>query len=345
MNVLELDNCKKTDDEKITEFKKQDEKFYKDFPIVARYMVCMDAYSRQAFKRFLNKLVMNNQKRQTPGDAKAGDAENDWIELQADYVKFLYQEYNRERHVSNEELNRIWRDTYNSLKKEFGDFRELYQQKVKKIEEDKKKHTAKVAKDVIGRLTTIQEIDDATQLKLYHEMQDTLFLQRSSKNLKRLLSRMELTHLASVEYEGRGRNEEAEKIMAQDVKVKEAKNKIEPVAKVRNPVKYYYDELDADHDKGVMQALYNLCALEAYRHTLLELNIEIRERRKQLEAIAGSIIEGTGLNEEEATKWETERIRWKEVNPQLNENGKIFVPYSRNLIRAYYYNNERLSYN
>lgn len=337
-NILNLENADKTDDAKINDFKKQDEKFYKDFPIVARYMICMDVYSRTAFKKFLHKLILSGQRRQgqvnqTPTDKK--DAETEWIEMQADYVKYLYQDYNKDKHISADELNKIWRDTFNSLKREFSEFRELYTKKVKQVEEEKKKHTAKVAKDVIGRLTTIQSIDKEAELRLYRELQDTLFMQRANKNLKILLNKVQPI---GDEYYGRGTNNDAEQKMQQDAKLKEAKNKIEPEAKIKNPIKYFYDNLTQENDNSVFEALADLCAIESRRAILLELNSLIVS--KKIITIL-PVIDGNGTNEDDDKLWQTERVRWRELNPELNESEKIHIPYSRNLLRTYYYNNER----
>jgi hypothetical protein len=319
--ILNLSLNQKTDDEKITEFKKDEDKFYKDFPIVARYMVCMETYNRVAFKKFLFKLI---NKKQNNYSRKEGESENQWIELQADYVKYLYQECNKTKHLSTKELQYIWKETYDLLKKEFGDFKELYDKKMKQIEEEKKAHNAEVAKDLLGRLTTIQSIDEKTQYKLYIEMQNTLYLQRVNKNLKQLLTRQQILPIL----EAKGTNKDEELRMENDKKMKTAKLKFEAESQVKNPIKYYYDNLESD--KEILLNLRDLIYLRRHRELLFELN-----NRKE---IVLPNIEGNGNNNDLIEKWNEEIKQWQ--NEHGNER-KIHIPYTRNLVRMYYDNNCR----
>jgi hypothetical protein len=334
LKILDLKFNKKTDDEKIDQFRKQEEKFYKDFPIVARYMVCADVYNRVAFKKFLTKLLINNEKKQKRTNSKEGEAENEWIELQADYVKYLYQEQNKSKHLSTKELQNIWKETYELLKKEFSNFKEIYDKKVKQIEEDKKIQNGKIAKDVLNRLTTIQSVDNETQYKLYVEMQDTLFLQRTNKNLKLLLK--ETSKLDSI-LEGRGKSNDAIAEMERDKKMKDAKNKFSPESQIKNPVKYYYENLESTMDAHMFKELRNLRYLQDYRDVLYELYLyhkKISERINNLQ-----YVEGYGSNKEESVKLEQEQQKWKKDHP--NTPIKIHIPYTRNLLKMYYENEER----
>ena len=331
--ILDLKFGNKSDDEKVADFRKQEDKFYKDFPIVARYMVCADTYNRVAFKKYLIKLIANNAKqtaKSRAGLSKEGETEDKWIELQADYVKYLYQEYHKTKHLSQAELRNVWKETYDLLKKEFGDFRELYDKKVKQVEEEKKIHNAEVAKEVIGRLTTIQSVDEDTQYRLYLEMQNTLYLQRANKNLKALVARLPKT---SIGPEGRGRNASAAAQMERDKKVKEAKAKTQPEAQIKNPVKHYYDNREAQADAQVFQALRDLCTLHKYHDVQHELVAAVQRYR------VDSAIEGDGINVALLDKWEDERKKWrKERENMANPDVKIHVPYSRNLVQMYYDN-------
>jgi hypothetical protein len=334
LKILDLKFNKKSDDEKVDQFRKQEEKFYKDFPIVARYMVCADVYNRVAFKKFLTKLLINNEKKQKKTKSNEGDAENEWIELQADYVKYLYQEQNKTKHLSTKELQSIWKETYELLKKEFSNFKELYDKKVKQIEEDKKIQNGKIAKDVLSRLTTIQSVDNDTQYKLYIEIQDTLFLQRSNKTLKLLLK--EKSKLESC-IEGRGKSNEGIAEMERDKKMKDAKNKMSPESQIKNPVKYYYDNLESTMDAHMFKELRNLRYLQEFRDVLYELYLLhkiISKRTNDLHSI-----EGYGNNNQELVKWEKEQQKWKTEHP--DNPIKIHIPYTRNLLKMYYENEER----
>jgi hypothetical protein len=331
--ILDLKFGNKSDDEKVADFRKQEDKFYKDFPIVARYMVCADTYNRVAFKKYLVKLIANNAKqtaKSRAGLSKEGEAEDKWIELQADYVKYLYQEYHKSKHLSQAELRNVWKETYDLLKKEFGDFRELYDKKVKQVEEEKKIHNAEVAKEVIGRLTTIQSIDEDTQYKLYLEMQNTLYLQRANKNLKALAARLPKTEAG---LDGRGRNVNAGEQMDRDKKVKEAKAKTQPEAQIKNPVKHYYDNRETQADTLVFRALRDLCTLHKYHDVQHELAAAVQRYR------VDSAIEGDGINATLLEKWEDERKKWrKERATSANPDIKIHIPYTRNLVQMYYDN-------
>ena len=339
--VLDLNYNEKDEDAKITEFKKEDEKFYKDFPIVSRYMVCTDTYNRVAFKKFLTKLILNNAKktqREQSGLSKEGDAENAWIELQADYVKYLYQECNKTKHLSTTEMRHVWKETYELLKKEFGDFRELYDKKVKQIDEEKKTNTAQVAKDLIGRLTTIQSIDNETQYKLYIEMQNTLFLQRARNNLKALLVKQPPIVIC---IESKGKNKEAAKMLERDKKLKEAKNKFDPEAQIKNPVKYYYDNLNEDADTELFKGLCDLKYLYNHHDVIHDLTHYLR--RNTFNNIE---FEGDGTNMDLVPKWEAERKKWLDERQHMEyPEIKIHVPYTRNLVRMYYDNNCRFEAN
>ena len=53
--------------------------------------------------------------------------EDQWIRRQADYVRFLWEAYQK-GHFNNAEAKFIWEDSYTKLKGEFDDFRNIYKQ-------------------------------------------------------------------------------------------------------------------------------------------------------------------------------------------------------------------------
>jgi hypothetical protein len=339
--ILDLNYNRKTDDEKIDMFRKDEDKFYKDFPIVARYMICTDNYNRVAFKKFLIKLIENNKikaENERLGTSKEGDAEDKWIELQADYVKYLYQECHKTKHLSPAEVRHVWKETYELLKKEFGDFRKLYDKKVKDLESEKKTQTAQVAKDLIDRLTTTQSIDEETQYKLYIEMQDTLFLQRANKNI---ISMMLKVPKNIIGIEGKGRNTEIKKMMEKDKKIKEAKAKFDPEAQIKNPIKYHYDNVKASDEKIIFNNLRDLCYLNIYHDVQYQLACHLKHMN-----LNSYEIEAYGTNIDMEAKWIDERKKWIDERKNMeNPEQKIHIPYTRNLVKMYYDNGERFEIN
>jgi hypothetical protein len=161
-------------------------------------------------------------------------------------------------------------------------------------------------------------------------MQNTLYLQRANKNLKALVARLPKT---SIGPEGRGRNASAAAQMERDKKVKEAKAKTQPEAQIKNPVKHYYDNREAQADAQVFQALRDLCTLHKYHDVQHELVAAVQRYR------VDSAIEGDGINAALLDKWEDERKKWRKDRENMaNPDVKIHVPYSRNLVQMYYDN-------
>ena len=346
LKILDTDYNKKTDDEKINEFKKNEETFYKDFPIVARYMVCLDTYNRHAYKKFLLKLIKNNeiiQEAGAQGKSKEGESEEKWIELQADYVKYLYQERAKGKHLNNAELKYVWNQTRDLLKKEFGDFRDLYDKKIKEINEEKKRHSADVAKDLVGRLTTIQSLSESDEVKILEEVKDTIYLQRSKKNIKNLLSQVKLLSHKLLRFvphvlDAKGTCADAIKEWERDAKMKESKQKMNPDIPIKNKIKNHYDSIE-DQGTRFVEEVKNLVYLENYRNILFQLREKLRVRPHYAKS---HVISGIGTNLANGLKWRDEENDWAEY---VKKNGivdrKIHVPYSRNLLKMYYDNDER----
>lgn len=95
--------------------------FAQHYPVCLRLMAHDGKYNEKAFRRFLDK------QRKDPGKGMMG-----FIERQADYARFLYEEETKARggHINMKHASHIWGEEYKALKK--------WVDKLKKDEEDAK---------------------------------------------------------------------------------------------------------------------------------------------------------------------------------------------------------------
>jgi len=145
----ELDDNKKVEYYQGTEFKQ----FYTTYPIVCRYMICMGQFSTKAFRRFLVKSV--NFAKQ-PVSREKGYNEEQWIQRQADYIRYLWESY-QNVHFDKKDSNNIWDHAYKMLKKEFADFRKMHEDISAKLKEDKKLNKKELVKEMIERMSDKDE--------------------------------------------------------------------------------------------------------------------------------------------------------------------------------------------
>lgn len=96
--------------------------FITKFSIPAKYMVMYEEYSRKAFYKYLVRL-------KTIGY----HSKDDWIDRQADYIKFLWRAYNPKGNSSEGIL--IWQESKNKIKKEMEDFEGDYKKAEHKAEQ------------------------------------------------------------------------------------------------------------------------------------------------------------------------------------------------------------------
>ena len=95
-----------SDNEKINIYQKTKFKeFYTSYPIVCRYMICMGQFSVKAFNRFLKKCETMSTLPQKRGSEAS---EEQWIMRQADYVRYLWESYQKQ-HFSTVESQNIWK--------------------------------------------------------------------------------------------------------------------------------------------------------------------------------------------------------------------------------------------
>lgn len=142
---------KMSDNEKVDLYRKGEFKdFYTTYPIVCRYMICMGQFSNKAFKRFLSKCkVMMTQ-------AKQGDGDDQWIMRQADYVRYLWEAYQKGRFTADEAQS-IWKHSYDTLAKEFKDFKDMHKETEEKLKKDEMYNKASLVKELAARVANNEQ--------------------------------------------------------------------------------------------------------------------------------------------------------------------------------------------
>lgn len=161
------------------------EEFMNEFPIVARYMICMGQFKARALRRMLDKMSRTVD---PPVEQQAKNYREDlFCKRQADYIRFLWEEY--QSHPNPEEGRFIWQDAYKRLKGEFDDFRDMYDDTKKRIEEEKEKYKAQNAKELLERLSTgLQHLPEQQTADLVIELENRVFRRRFNVALQQLLT-------------------------------------------------------------------------------------------------------------------------------------------------------------
>jgi hypothetical protein len=180
------------DDKKLEHFREKlgYSEFMTEFPIVSRYMICSGQYSKRAFVRFLEGIKLSNKNAPPPTQRPKGYMEDLWIRNRANYVRYLWEAYQRGSHPDIKEAMEVWNDTYKKLKGEFDTFKDTYEETKKKTKDEKKILHASSARDLIERLK------EGTQFLNKEDSEDLLNMlryihkKRRYKNcLKQLLER------------------------------------------------------------------------------------------------------------------------------------------------------------
>ncbi len=174
-----------------------------DHPIVTRYLICMGQYNSKAFKRFLFK-VKNTPI--PPGNArKKGEMEDIWIRRQADYVRYLWESYQK-KHFSHSDGAAVWQDTYTKLKGEFDDFRNLHKKAEEKVKEDKIVNNALNLKELLERLHSgAQSIDPNDEKMLLLQLKNKVYARRFKNTMEELKNKVKLIEHVC---EGVGKNKD-----------------------------------------------------------------------------------------------------------------------------------------
>jgi hypothetical protein len=123
--------------------------FMDEFPIVSRYMICYGQYSEKAFSRMLRKIETTVHP--PPEKRDKGYMEDQWVRRQADYVQYLWESYQK-RHQNTAERQWIWQSTYERLRKEFDDFRDMHKDIEERVKKEKKTLAGQNARELLERL-------------------------------------------------------------------------------------------------------------------------------------------------------------------------------------------------
>lgn len=125
--------------------------FMDEFPVVSRYMVCHGQFSSKAFDRMLRKVEKTVHP--PPDQREQGYMEDQWVRRQADYVRYLWESYQK-RHYDVAESQWVWKSTYDNLKKEFDDFRNMHKEIEERVKNEKKTFAGQNARDLLTRLAS-----------------------------------------------------------------------------------------------------------------------------------------------------------------------------------------------
>jgi hypothetical protein len=125
--------------------------FMEEFPIVARYMICYGQYSAKALSRMLYKI--ENAVHPPPDQRDKKYMEDQWVRRQADYVQYLWEAYQKS-HYNTAEKQWIWQTTYERLKNEFDDFRNMHKEVEERVKVEKKELAGQNVRELLERVAS-----------------------------------------------------------------------------------------------------------------------------------------------------------------------------------------------
>jgi len=181
------DFVKMPDNDKIGMFMKDHKEFQNEFPIVCRYMICMGQYRPNAFKRYLNKC--KNATVAPPEKREKGYMQEQWIDRQADYVRYLWEEYQKRDHkkFTTREAMQVWRQARDSLSAEFKGFKEAHTKAESKIKTEEKENNRELAKELVDRIKLGKQNLSPKELEnLLHMARANAYRQRKTKLMKQI---------------------------------------------------------------------------------------------------------------------------------------------------------------
>lgn len=206
---------KMNDSQKIDLVKSNFKEFYTEFPIVSRYMVCLIRYRRKAFKKMLLKCKNTNI-----GNDKTSN-EDKWIERQADYVRYLWEECQTSR-FPRKESDAVWKRAFDSLKDEFKQFNKLHETTEEKVTKNDNRYKSELLTELKDKIYAGESIDETSATTLMNKLKTILYKQRYSKVIKEI---KELVELKPATVYGVGTNERARKEHDSELKYNEQKKK------------------------------------------------------------------------------------------------------------------------
>lgn len=142
--------------------------FMNEFPIVSRYMICMGQFKTKALRRMLEKMsrTIDPPVAEQPKNYR----EDLFCRRQADYIRFLWEEF--QTRINTEEAKYVWQDAYQRLKGEFNDFRDMYDETKKRVEDEKGTYKALNARELLERLSTgLQQLPEEDMRVLLGELE------------------------------------------------------------------------------------------------------------------------------------------------------------------------------
>lgn len=145
----------KPEDEKIDYYRLKYEDFYNTFPIVCKYIILKNQFDEEAFMRFQEKTRLSAEKAQQTGALpKKGERDDQWIQNQAWYVRYLYEEFRKKRGIpiNTKEAQGVWAYTYEKLKEEFKTFKDKFEETRDKLKEDDKVSTQALIIEMLNRI-------------------------------------------------------------------------------------------------------------------------------------------------------------------------------------------------
>jgi hypothetical protein len=180
----------KPDEEKIEIFQKNHKEFYQEFPIVCRYMICMGQYKKKAFQRYLKKvksLIVPE-----PGDRAKNYMEDQWVRRQADYIRYLWEEYQVKK-INMKEAQAVWKQAYEALTKEFSEFRDMHKTIEDRLKKETNVNNAQAARELLNRLSSgSQSLPEQDTNGLIEALRIKVLIQRKKKLLQSIESTVKM---------------------------------------------------------------------------------------------------------------------------------------------------------
>ena len=166
--------------------------FYTEHPIVCRYMVCMGQFSGKAFKRYLLKCKSMSAQKHVIDKTVENPSEDRWIQRQADYVRYLWESYQR-HHFNPNDAQDIWQNAYNTLSKECKDFKDMHKNIEEKMKIENKSNKAELVKEMLTRISSEEQtLDEHTTNRLIEKLKSQVIEQRRKKLIDQINSDVEL---------------------------------------------------------------------------------------------------------------------------------------------------------
>jgi hypothetical protein len=171
---------KMTDKEKMTYFREKLNfgTLMDELPVVTQYMIRMGQFSAKALAMVIDKSARMVH---PPIDKRPRDYTHEqWVCRQADYVQYMYDDYNKKKHYNMAERKQVWERTYKLIKGEFDDFKSLHKETTEKIEEEKLLAAGDLTRDLLQR---VSERTQPMQAGDEAELSDMLFKLLYKKNV------------------------------------------------------------------------------------------------------------------------------------------------------------------